>query len=328
MEKSSFNYTMYNKIKENISCLIDYVKDYRQLDRSLSDKFALANLERQMLLLSHALEKGMSFKTKKANWGGGKCKNLCILTEKYINLSGTISNQLILTINVLNSYLHDEFACKDSDLVYKINELKSQYVNLISPELTGLKYVSEPPQFDVHIIEEFFNSRNSVRYFSKQPITEFEILTASRFASCTPTACNRQSSKVYAFRDRESIRLILDNQLGDQGWCSNADTLFVITGIQTYFGSGYERCQVYVDGGLFAMNFDYGLHLQHIGSCFKMYVRDHNREKEFKKLCNIPENEIPIVLILAGHYQNEPIQSPKSHRFNVPTYLDGIEINK
>ena len=213
-------------------------------------------------------------------------------------------------------------------MISNINRLKSHYSYLIDTNLTGVKSVSEPPKFDINKIEEFFYSRNSVRCFSKQPITETEILRASQFASCTPTACNRQTSKVYAFRDRNSIRQILENQLGDQGWCSNADTLFVITGIQTYFDSGYERYQVFVDGGLFAMTFDYGLHLQHIGSCFKMYVRSHSREKVFKKLCNIPANEIPIVLILAGHYQEKPVQSPKSHRFKVPICVDGKEINK
>ena len=319
---------MFSNFKEKISCLIDVGKDFLQLRRSHSKQFILANIECKMLLLSHALEKGMAFKEKRKNWGGVKCKSLCNLTERYIALGGGITNQFTLTLNVLNSYSLDEFACKDTDLIFSINRLKSNYSYLIDTDFAGVKSVSEPPKFDVNKIEEFFYSRNSVRYFSKQPITENEILKASTFASCTPTACNRQTSKVYAFRDRDSIRQILENQLGDQGWCSNADTLFVITGIQTYFDSNYERYQVFVDGGLYAMNFDYGLHLQHIGSCFKMYVRDHNREKKFKKICNIPANEIPIVLILAGHYQEKPVHSPKSHRFKIPICVDGREINK
>ena len=61
---------MFNKLKEKITCLIDVGKDFRQLRRSHSKQFALANIEFQMLLLSHALEKGMAFKEKKKNWGG------------------------------------------------------------------------------------------------------------------------------------------------------------------------------------------------------------------------------------------------------------------
>ena len=47
-----------------------------------------------------------------------------------------------------------------------------------------------------------------------------------------------------------------------------------------------------------------------------MFVREPKREKEFKKLANIPENEIPIILILAGHYKDTQVVSPKSVRMN------------
>lgn len=61
---------MLSKIKQHINNLIDYYNDYRQWSRSHSNEFVLANLERRMLLTSHSLEKGMSFKVKKQNWGG------------------------------------------------------------------------------------------------------------------------------------------------------------------------------------------------------------------------------------------------------------------
>lgn len=64
------------------------------------------------------------------------------------------------------------------------------------------------------------------------------------------------------------------------------------------------------------MNFVYGLHLNHVATCFKMFVREPKREKDFKKLANIPENEIPIILILAGHYKDAQVVSPKSVRIN------------
>lgn len=318
---------MFSRLKERIGCLIFYYNDYLQLMKSHSQEFALSNLERQMLLISHTLEKGMSFDTKKHNWGGGKCAALCNIIDRYIALGGAITDQFILALNVVNCYTLDEYACKDDTLLSRIKKLTTQYSHLLQPDSTGLKQVCEPPVFDCKQIESFFNSRSSVRYFSDQPISEDEILKASDFASYTPTACNRQTSRVYAYRDKAIIGQILNNQLGDQGWCGNADTLFVITGNQTYFGTGYERHQVLIDGGLFAMNFDYGLHLQHIGSCFKMFVREQKREDEFRKICSIPANEIPIVLILAGHYQKSPIHSPKSHRFKVPTFIDGKQLN-
>lgn len=260
--------------------------------------------------------------------GGAKCASLCKVLERYIALGGGITDQFTLSLNVLKSYTLDDYASKEKILLDRIDCITSKYSYLINTELTGLKTVSEPATFDKKLIESFFKSRNSVRYFSGTPITEEEICEATEFAACTPTACNRQSSRVYAFRNRNIIKRILENQLGDQGWCNNADTLFVITGNQSYFDTGYERHQIFVDGGLFAMNFVYGLHLLHIGSCYKMFVRENKREVEFREICGLPANELPIVLILAGHYLKEPIQSPKSHRFKVPTFIDGKQINR
>ena len=72
------------------------------------------------------------------------------------------------------------------------------------------------------------------------------------------------------------------------------------------------------------MNFVWGLHLNHIASCFKMFVRDISMQKKLNKLLDLPKNEVPIVVILAGHYKQEPVLGPYSHRFNHQCiYIDG-----
>lgn len=247
--------------------------------------------------------------------------------DSYIAHDGKRNELIILALNVLDKYSKDPFASSDKKIMSAIMQLTNTHKDLLGVIDAGTKQVSPPPSFDEDSIRKFFNSRISVRTFSNSPITKEEIENALNFASYTPTACNRQTSKVYAFRDRGKIQEILDLQLGDQGWCNNADTLFVITGISTYFGGVYERHQVYIDGGLFAMNFVYGLHLQHIASCFKMYVRTPKILNEFRRACNIPQNEIPIVLVLAGHYSNIESESPVSHRFSVSCSLDGVNIS-
>ncbi len=222
----------------------------------------------------------------------------------------------------MNKYRQDKNSCKDTSLTNQIDALLTQHAELITIDYAGLKQCSEPKDFDLDSVEYFFQSRNSVRVYSDEPITDEEITRACSFATCTPTACNRQSSSVYAFTDKDMIEKILDNQLGDQGWCRNATALFVVTGKLTFFEGIYERQQVYVDGGLFAMNFVYGLHLQHIATCYKMFVREPKRENQFKTICGIPDNETPVVLILAGHYTDTPVECPKSHRFAVPLYIN------
>ena len=169
-----------------------------------------------------------------------------------------------------------------------------------SSRIGGTKKVSEPSCFDKKIIEEFYASRVSVREYSDDPVTDDEIRAASR---------------IHVFRDKNVIRKLLDNQLGSQGWCDNASVLICVTVNCNYFGGNYERYQALIDGGLYAMNFVMGLHLNHIASCFKMFIRTPRREKEFKKIAKIPQCEMPVVLILGGHYKSGIVTSPKSERF-------------
>ena len=259
--------------------------------------------------------------------GGVKATSLCKSLDSYIAHDGKRNELFTLALNVLDKYSKDPDTSSDNKTRESIKRLTDKYKDLINAMEAGTKRVSMPPLFDDESIRDFFYSRSSVRMFSQVAITKEEIKRALTFATCTPTACNRQSSRVYAFRDRRKIQNILDLQLGDQGWCNNADTLFVITGVTTYFDGVYERHQVYIDGGLFAMNFVYGLHLQYIASCFKMFVRTSTIMKEFRRECNIPRNEVPIVLVLAGHYSDMASESPVSHRLSVSFSLDGVNIS-
>lgn len=275
-----------------------------------------------ILLDSHSLEKGMSFGKKKPNWGGKKAKRLCKVLGKYLKRN-SLNSECINAINILLEYSKDKDSCKDKDLLVDINELHNNYRNKLLFTDAGTIDIEEPPKFDENTITDFFKSRHSVRDFSGVPVTHEEIERALKFAELTPTACNRQSSKVYAVLNKELIRSVIDFQLGSQGWCLNATVLFIITSNKNRFGGGYEKHQELIDGGLFAMNFVMGLHLNHIATCFKMFVRERCLEKKVKALCNIPSNEVPIVLILAGHYKSESVKGVFSHRFKVPcVYLN------
>lgn len=268
----------------------------------------------RILLVAHSLEKGMSFANKRKGWGEQKAFFLLNLLKTVD--AGKIDEPFILGLNVLYKYSLDKEASKNENLISGIKNITASYKQYLDPKAYGIKVISEPPTFDKKTISEFFSSRSSVRYFSDKPVTDEEIKEAAKIANETPTACNRQTCKIYAYRNPEQIKKILDNQLGDQGWASGANTLFVITSNLSRFGGTYEHSQALIDGGLFAMNFDWGLHLQHIASCFKMYVRESKRQKEFLRICEINPNEVPIVLILAGHYKDTAVYGPVSHRFS------------
>lgn len=268
----------------------------------------------QIMLLMHSLEKGLSMPDKKQGFGKEKSLKLSQMISKYNQKYGRCETT-DTAINILDAYLKCEFSTQDTPTRNTISRLITENRSVLIEGRGGTRSI-EKPSFDLSFMQilDFYSQRHSIRQYSRKPISPEEIKKAQMIAASTPTACNRQTSRLYSFRDKETIYRLLDNQLGGQGWCEDADTLFVITSDRSYFNGNYERAQPYVDGGLFAMNFVMGLHAQKIASCFKMFIKSPKREKKFKAIAGISDTEIPIVLILAGHYLDEPVLSPISHK--------------
>lgn len=303
----------YNRSRQFIA----FFSDFRILVLK-KDSNAKEQKRTKIMLIMHSLEKGMSFTDTKRVFGTEKARHLCKLLNEFIKIYGR-DDVCIIAINILHEYMSNKYSTQNADTRKDIENLLVNNKDVIKNGLAGVKWISEPPIFNKEEILAFYNSRSSVRSFSESEVTNTEILSAMKIAETTPTACNRQTCRVHIFRNENVMKKILDNQLGGQNWCENAKVLFVITSDNNYFDGGYERFQCFIDGGLYAMNFVMGLHLNHIATCFKMYVREPKRDVEFKKICHIPEYEVPIVLVLAGHYKNEPVCSPKSLRVgNLP----------
>ena len=291
-----------NDVKYNLRNLRGTCKDSK--DKSDAD----------IMLVMHALEKGMSFQGVKREFGKEKALSLVSLLDHHIDRYG-VDNQVKVATSILSSYLQDSNSVRDENTRGIISNYLETHSNLIDERLGGSKVVVEPNfNFTFNDLQDFYKQRSSVRSFSEIPLSLDEIQRAIGIAQLTPSACNRQASRVYVIRDREKIRRILAAQLGDQGWCNNADTLFIVSTIATYFGNLYERQQPYIDGGMFAMNLVMGLHAQKIATCYKMYVRLPKLDREIRGIVSMPENEVPIVLVLAGHYPDMPVESPLSHR--------------
>lgn len=266
----------------------------------------------EIMLVMHALEKGMSFKVKKKGFGKEKSSALVDLLNKHL-ISYGVDDQVAVATNILHGYLQDAFSVEDIDVRKKIEDYLSEHKDLLKESTGGAKSVTKP--VDILSYEDvlrLYSSRVSVREYSNQPLSKEEIDKAINLARTSPSACNRQAARVYVVKDEQLKRSIMDNQLGDQGWCNGADTLFVVTEKATYFGNLYERSEPFIDGGMFAMNLVMGLHSQGIASCCKMYVREPQIDKIIRGLLSIPENEIPIILILAGHYPEHSVTSPIS----------------
>jgi nitroreductase len=271
-------------------------------------------MQAHIMLTMHALEKGMSFCEKKNNWGGSKALFLCTQVKKYLR-KYPIDERVSVAINILDSYKKDVYGDKNPQIIESIEELSQKYRANIRANIGGVKSISMPSfQINYNKIFEFYETRSSVRDFSKEPLSKEEIENVYRIVQTTPTACNRQACHLYTFQNKDVICELIENQLGDQGWCNKADTLFIVTVNQSYFNATYERFEPYIDGGMYAMNVIMALHAQKIASCCKMFIHYPTLEKRVKVIAGISNCERCVMFILAGHYKEEITKSPLSHK--------------
>lgn len=270
-----------------------------------------------IMLTMHSLEKGLSFANKKRGWGKDKALILANKIDSYFKAGYKGTVRIQVAICILQKYLDDIYASKEKAVISDIEMIISKYrENAFDRYEGGIKEIRKPTfLLTEEDIVHFFKERASVRYYSDKDVTDEQIHKAIKFATLTPSACNRQASKVYVFKDKEKIKQIVDAQYGDQGWCMNCNILFIVTTNRAFYNAEYESKEPFIDGGIFASYLVLGLHLQKIASCYKMFVRKPKLEKRIKEICSIPLQEVPIILILAGNYPEEGLfYTPLSHR--------------
>jgi nitroreductase len=146
----------------------------------------------------------------------------------------------------------------------------------------------------------FFESRFSVRQFSPKPVPRGVIEKAIRMAQKSPSVCNRQSVKVYAFDQPAWRERVLACQRGNAGFGQELQVVLVVTSdVKTFFSAG-ERNQCWIDGGLFSMSLVYALHSLGVGSICLNWSAEMEEDEELHRVAGIPEGEAVIMFIGVG----------------------------
>tara|TARA_B110000211_G_scaffold217383_1_gene261207 strand:+ start:710 stop:1702 length:993 start_codon:yes stop_codon:yes gene_type:complete len=312
--------------KEFVSLLRAFLVDFKRYAKfSLigNPTFTKEYSHARMLLLSHSIEKGLSFSPIKNEFGKRNVENLIVEVNMFLDRF-PCDETSDLTIGILKSYYNLALPNKENQIAIKIEKIIEKHTKWNANFIGGVKEISVENLNFTSDFDALYNIaflRSSIRNFSKKNITKKQINNAVKYAQTSPSVCNRQTSRVHVF-EGDIINDILDNQLGNQGWANNANKLIVITSDLNFFGGVFERNQAFIDGGLFSMQFVMGLHCQKIATCCKMYIRTPKIDKDFYKITNINTKEVPIMLILIGHYSETVVKAPYSYRFPVNKILN------
>jgi nitroreductase len=254
-----------------------------------------------MLINAHSLEKGMSIGGVKV--GFGKSKSLSLIDDlcHYMSIGG--SSQFAERIcSIISSYIefNEKLGADISDVRKSLNKCAGKYGLSFSPE-GGIMVLSNREienslnsSFDI-----FSQSRYSVRDFGTTPLNIDFVKKALKLCERTPSACNRQPWKIHVYTGKKERDMLFSMQGGCKGFIDDMQCGILICGDISYYNIN-EIHQVYVDGGLYAMNLLYALH--HYGLATIPLTMGHKTNKitQIKKVMDIDSKEVPVLLIGVG----------------------------
>lgn len=260
---------------------------------------------KQLIIRSHVLEKGLTMPSRRNGFGYERVRDVMNLCKLCITQYGEDHDEIQITLDALAEYhyIHksSNFALPDDietgiiDII-RYRKRKDDICSLhFNNELYFKKYAS---------FEEFAKSRHTCRHFINKTI-DVEILKhCVSIAQTAPSACNRQSVKVYAVSSEKNKKIVLSLQNGNRGFGEYADQILLITSDQRCWDMKY-RSSAYIDAGIMTMNLLYALHENNIAACT---LNAHLSPKQIMKLhkdLDIPVYEIPVVFIAIGYAPND-----------------------
>lgn len=256
---------------------------------------------------THTIEKGMSMRNPRKGFGQQKVTALIEHLIQYCNLYLHIDSSFLdYPLNTIQTYI--EYTIKSG---VEIADIQNRFMSLLTREGTiplqrkaGIEKVTKKYILDNcnKDFESLLYSRHSIRYFNEFPVNQELLEKALKMAQRTPSACNRQAWLTHVYKDAKSIALI-KWQGGSRGFEDEIKCSILVTANLKGF-LAHEVHQAYIDGGLYAMNLINALHSLGLGtiplSCGFSY-------KHLKGLSdfNIPEYEVPILIIGVGNLMNE-----------------------
>jgi nitroreductase len=288
------NYDYDRKKFLKYSCVINLSSDPVALEAVLTHAY-------------HALEKGLTMEVPRPGFG----VSAIILSMKAIIKLENLGCTGIATQGargMLQSYVDFH---KEND--FEINlDIKGDLIDFIKSATRkshiggsyklSRKYLSESTNFDY---ERFIQSRSSVRHFTGDQVDPKVVKTAVRQSLKAPRSCNRETRRVYVAYDQKLRDEMLSFQNGNRGFGPKLGVVLMVTVDLRHFDLIGERNQGWIDGGLFAMSLVNGLHAANLGTCMLNWSECCESDKRIRKAFHIPDYEIIITMIGAGHVPDE-----------------------
>ena len=315
---------MINKVKKLLSYLRNYKRN-RVVLRMMEERvtfplfaeqyrlcISYANDKRDsaekilsaMVIEGHSIEKGLAMKEIRFGFGQKKVKELASLCNGYLELYSDNPSRLAYVIGILKEYdcLHAKAGFTLEDATRKaLDSLFTRYNNQIvipeTKETTRKDYFEKTGSS----FGQFALSRHSVRDFTGEAIDEKLMRNAFQLAQQAPSACNRQSARVYCVYDETLRSRLVELQNHGRGFADKANPLLVITFEMQDWGAGEQWFGGYLDAGIYVMNLLYALHFNKIAAIPLNWYADLSANKILREILSIPESQVPVAFVACGY---------------------------
>lgn len=265
---------------------------------------AAGKVKRDLTLLYHIVEKGLTMPEPRPGFGKKVVADLCNVIMKYHRMQlPADALEFVQAVSSIHEY--DEFHRNigfeyNPDIKIKLQQVLSQF-----PEVRGEEQISTTSgSYFAKInapFDEFCVSRFSVRNYIDKEIPVSVLMDCIQLAQKSPSFCNRQPTRVHVVKSPEKKEAILAIQNGNRGFGHLAETLLVLTSDISTTKDIHERFENHLNGGMFAMTLLNALHFHKIAACSLNWSVSPDKDKIMRKILNVPENEVVLLVISCGY---------------------------
>lgn len=276
----------------------------RRVRNKLKNRDSGESLKRDLTLLYHIVEKGLTMPETRPGFGKKVLMDLCSKVLLYHRRKLPVSAlEFVQAVSSLHEYadfhtkLGFELDADLKDLLSKVLELYPQMEGQKQLNTTASDYFAQiSAPFDV-----FCRSRYSVRNYSAREIPQALLYACIELAQKSPSFCNRQPTRVHIVKRAEKKSAILALQNGNRGFGHLAETLLVLTSDVLTTKDIHERFENHLNGGMFAMTLLNALHFNKIAACSLNWSESPEHDRALRELLNIPDNEVVLMIIACGY---------------------------
>ena len=272
-------------------------------------------LEREIIVLGHTIEKGLSHKNIKPKFGIKIAKKLENTLKEYDNVEDKDDFILQNGISILEQYVF---------INEKIGVLKDELpkvkleMNKYNKSDVGAYMINGHDFFEnsQESFEKIAQSRKTMRLYdlTSEKIKVDEIREIIKIAINSPSACNRQAVRVHIVTDQNKIKKICNIQKGANGFGEHAGALLIITSDLRFYTIAERRLPMY-DCGLFAMSLVYAAYQKKLGCCILNGSFGKVQETKCSEIVDIKSYEmISSIILLNKIDDNDSFLIAKSER--------------